>query len=409
MGCVGESMGARTLLIAVAFSLLAERVGVGQEQDWCIVCHSEIKVDYLESIHAASRVTCVSCHGGDPTTLETEKAHALEAFFRGTPKRTEIPDLCASCHSNPATMKPYGLRTDQYSEYQTSQHGKLLAQGDVNVAVCTDCHTAHRILPAWEPRSTVHPENIPNTCARCHSDQHLMEPYGIPTHQFEDFRQSVHGEALLHQGNTKAPSCATCHGTHGAAPPGVEDISKVCGTCHINERLYFDASPHKKPMDEARISECASCHSNHRIEPTDRQLFDRACTTCHSAGSKEQLVSQKIKTLLAAADESLREATQLLEHAQQQAVDVSAHRSRLIEARSYFLQALPAQHSLDIAHIEELARRAKSIADDVRGGLHSLHGIFAIRLLGLTLVWVFLLLVVIVIYLALRERRSEHR
>lgn len=120
-------------------------------------------------------------------------------------------------------------------------------------------------------------------------------------------------------------------------------------------------------------------------------------------------MSQKIKTLLAAADESLREATQLLERAQQQAVDVSAHRSRLIEARSYFLQALPAQHSLDIVHIEELARRAKSIADDVRGGLHSLHGVFTIRLLGLTLVWVFLLLLVIVIYLALRERRSERR
>lgn len=403
---MGERMFLRVLFVLITLLSVGELRGVGQEQNSCLVCHSEIKVEYLESIHAAFNVTCVNCHGGDPTTLEIEKAHALEAFFRGTPRRTEIPELCASCHSDPLKMKPYGLRTDQYSEYQTSQHGKLLAQGDTNVAVCSDCHTAHKILPAWEPRSAVHPENIPSTCARCHADKQLMEPYGIPTDQFEGFRESVHGKALLEQGNTKAPSCATCHGTHGAAPPGVEDVSKVCGTCHSNERSYFDASPHKKPMDEQRISECASCHSNHRIEPTDRKLFDRACTSCHSTGSKEQLVSQKIKTLLAGAHEALEEATQLFEQAQQGAVDVSAYRSRLIEARSYFIQALPVQHSLDIPRIEELTRRAKSIADDIRGGIHSLHGAVTIRFIGVSIVWVFLLLLLVVIVLVLRERRG---
>jgi hypothetical protein len=160
-------------------------------------------------------------------------------------------------------------------------------------------------------------------------------------------------------------------------------------------------------MDEQKISECVSCHGNHTIEPTDRKFFDTVCARCHSVGSKEQLVGQRLKTLLMAADESLREATHLLEQAQQRAVDVSAYRSRLIEARSYFLQALPVQHSLDIPHIEELTRRAKSIADDVRSGLHSLQGVMAIRLLGLTLVWIFLLLLVIVIYLVLRERKGE--
>lgn len=397
----------RVLLVLTILLSLGEIGGASQEQNSCLVCHSEIKVDYLESIHAASNVTCVECHGGDPTTLEAQRAHAVEAFFRGTPARAQIPELCASCHSDPVRMKPYGLRTDQYAEYQTSQHGKLLAQGDTRVAVCTDCHTAHRILPAWEPRSTVHPENIPSTCARCHSDHNLVS--SIPTDQFESFRRSVHGKALLEEGNTKAPSCATCHGTHGAAPPGIEEVSKVCGTCHITERAYFDASPHKKPMDEARISECASCHSNHRIEPTDRTLFDRACARCHSATSKEQLVGQKIKALLVGAYEALEEATQLLAQAQQRAIDVSAYRSRLIEARSYFIQALPVQHSLDIPHVEELTRRAQSIANEIRGGIHSLQGAVALRFIGLSIVWVFLLLLMIVIALVRRERRGERQ
>lgn len=378
------------LLLAMVVLALGAGIGAAQEQNSCLICHSEIKVDYLESVHTGFGVTCIDCHGGDPTTLEMQKAHALEAFFRGTPQRAEIPELCASCHSDPVKMKPYGLRTDQHAEYQTSKHGKLLAQGDTRVAVCTDCHTAHRILPAWEPRSSTHPESISQTCAQCHPQRD----------------RSVHSAALV-QGNTKAPTCATCHGVHGAAPPGVADVSKACGMCHSAERTHFEASPHKKPMDERSIPECVSCHGSHSIEPTDRKLFDMVCTRCHSASSKEQLVGQKIKTLLVAADESLREATQLLEQAQQKAVDVSAYRSRLIEARSYFLQALPVQHSLDIVHIEELTRRAKSIADDVRGGLHSLQGVFTVRLLGLTLVWVFLLLVIVVISLVLRERRGE--
>jgi predicted CXXCH cytochrome family protein len=383
-------MSVRSLGITILLLPLVGLAALAQEQNFCLICHSEIKVDYLESTHAASTVTCVACHGGDPTTLDSRAAHALKAFFRGTPQRPEIPELCASCHSDPLKMKPYGLRTDQYAEYQTSRHGKLLAQGDTRVAVCTDCHTAHRILPAWEPRSSTHPENTPNTCAQCHQQRD----------------QGVHSAALA-QGNSKAPGCATCHGAHGAAPPGVEDASNVCGRCHTTERAHFGAGPHKKSMDEQKISECVSCHGNHTIEPTDRKFFDTVCARCHSVGSKEQLVGQRLKTLLMAADESLREATHLLEQAQQRAVDVSAYRSRLIEARSYFLQALPVQHALDIPPVEELTRRAKSIADDVRSGLHSLQGVMAIRLLGLTLVWIFLLLLVIVIYLVLRERKGE--
>lgn len=394
-------------IILVSLLVLSGLPGQGQEQNSCLVCHSEIKIDYLESIHAAFNVTCVACHGGDPTALEERAAHALEALFQGRPASSQIPQLCASCHADPLKMKPYGLRTDQYAEYQTSQHGKLLAQGDTNVAVCTDCHTAHRILPAWEPRSSVHPDNIPQTCARCHADRQLMEPYGIPTDQFEGFRRGVHGQALLEQGNMKAPSCATCHGTHGAVPPGVEDVSKVCGICHINERVSFNASPHKKPMDDARISECASCHGNHAIEPVAHTQFDRVCLNCHSAGSKEHAVGQKLKTLLVEAQRALEEATVLFEQAQRMAVDVSGYRSRMIEARAYLIQALPVQHSLDVSQVEELARRAQSIANDVRRALHSVQATFAIRLLGLSLVWVFLLLVIIVIMLVWRERAQR--
>lgn len=397
----------RTLLLwvlALGCGLLG---ATAQEGNQCLICHSEIKVDYLESAHAAFGVGCVDCHGGDPTTLELERAHRPQAGYRGRPSRAEIPQLCASCHADPRLMKPYGLRIDQYAEYQTSEHGRLLAEGDTQVAVCTDCHTSHRILPAWEPQSTVHPDRIPLTCARCHSDEALMAPYGIPTDQFEDFQKGVHGVALLKEGNLKAPNCATCHGVHGAAPPGVEDVSKVCGTCHINERLAFNASPHKRAMDERRFKECASCHGNHGIEPADRTLFDDACLRCHERGSQAFTEGQKIKALLLGVQEALREAEDVLGQAERMALDVAAYRSRLVEAKTYFIQALVVQHSLSVPQVEKLIRRARSIADEIRSEAHSLKTALRIRWLGLGLAWGYILLTATVIYLYRRERRIQ--
>lgn len=396
------------LFVLLIWLIWLVRAAAGQETSGpsCLVCHSEIKVDYIESVHAVFDVDCVACHGGDPSTLELERAHDRTLGFAGVPPRSQIPQLCGSCHADPVKMKPYGLRTDQFAEYLTSQHGQRWKEGDTNVAVCTDCHTAHRILPALDPRSPVHVESVPETCARCHSVPALMEPYGLPANEVEAFKRGAHGIALLKEGNSKAPSCATCHGTHGAAPPDVESITKVCGTCHINERLYFNASPHKKAMDEQRIHECASCHSNHEIAPTGTgRLLDSACSLCHPPDSKEVTLGQKLKVLLAGAQQALADAEEGLAQAEGQGYDVMPYRSRMIEARAYLIQAQPVQHTLDVTQVEELTRRTRSIAEEVRSQVHGLLGVRGLRLVGLALVWGYIVLTLVVVVLYRRERR----
>ncbi|OGF53355.1 MAG: hypothetical protein A2Z21_07920 [Candidatus Fraserbacteria bacterium RBG_16_55_9] len=395
-------------LLVCALLIWLVRVAVGQENPdaSCLVCHSEIKVDYLESVHAVFDVDCVACHGGDSSTLDLERAHDRTLGFRGVPSRDQIPQLCSSCHADPVRMKPYGLRTDQFAEYLTSKHGQRWKEGDPNVAICTDCHTAHRILPAYEPQSSINRQSVPDTCARCHSNAILMEPYGLAVDQAEAFKRGVHGVALLEQGNMKAPNCATCHGTHGAIPPGVEDITKVCGTCHINERRYFNASLHKKAMDEQKISECASCHGNHEVAPADtgRPLY-ATCNLCHLPDSKAVTLAEKLKVLLVGAQQAVEEAEAALIEAEAQAYEVSPYRSRMIEARAYLIEALPVQHSLDVAQIEELTRRARSISEDVRSQVHGLLSVRSLRLVGLALIWGYLVLTLIVILLYRRERR----
>ena len=83
-----------------------------------------------------------------------------------------------------------------------------------------------------------------------------MKEYDIPTNQYEEFTKSVHGVDLLEKHDLSAPACNSCHGNHGAIPPGVESISEVCGTCHALNAELFQASPHKKAFDEHNYPEC---------------------------------------------------------------------------------------------------------------------------------------------------------
>lgn len=373
----------------------------------CLVCHSEIKVDFLESAHAAAGIDCVACHGGDPATLEMDLAHNPERGFKGAPKREAVPLLCAGCHASPQLMKPYGVPTDQYLKYLTSQHGKLWAQGNTRVAICTDCHTAHLILLAYDPRSSTNALNVPKTCARCHDDPEFMEPFALPVGQVEAFEQGVHGIALLTEGNIRAPGCATCHGSHGATPPGVEDVTQVCGTCHLNERLYFLKSPHKRAMDERGIAECAGCHENHDVRPASTgELFRDICVRCHAPDSPQADLGRKLQALIDGARQALTEAQAGLQEAESLGYDTSPYLSRLVEARSYFIESLPIQHALDLERVEEHTRKARSIAEDVRAGVHRLLSGRQIRYLGLAIVWAYLALMLVV---ALLYRRERHR
>ncbi|MCI2432135.1 cytochrome c3 family protein [Candidatus Acetothermia bacterium] len=384
----------RTLAITLLALLLLGGSSAAQTNN-CIVCHSEIRVDYLESAHAPVGVTCVDCHGGDPATLDYQAAHAESS----TPKRERIPQLCASCHADPIKMKPYGLRIDQYAEYQTSEHGKAFAAGDLNVAICTDCHTSHRVMSRFEPRSSVHPENLLQTCARCHADPDLMGQYGLRTDTLDGFRQGVHGRALQ-KGNPRAPTCATCHGLHGSTLLKADDIVTVCGTCHIAERQQFDKGPHRAALAKG----CVSCHQDHRILPAQSDLFDTVCAQCHNSETTAHSLGERLKTLLSESQSALLEAEAVLKQAEAMAFDVSGYRSRLHEAQTSFLQARTVQHALDETRLAELTRRAHAIANDIRGEAHSLQTAVQIRWLGLTLVWGYLILVVIVIYLYRQAR-----
>ncbi len=92
---------------------------------------------FAQDIHAQKGLTCASCHGGDPDSNDPDKAMSRAAKWKGKIERHQVPELCASCHSNAELIETYNptLRVDQFQQYKTSVHGKKWAAGDEKVAV----------------------------------------------------------------------------------------------------------------------------------------------------------------------------------------------------------------------------------------------------------------------------------
>ncbi|MFU8894769.1 MAG: hypothetical protein ACNA8J_00130 [Gammaproteobacteria bacterium] len=119
----------------------------------CGDCHAYVLDEWLNrSAHGAAwmdgnteTATCIDCHEshriGDPVT---------------SPYRLDIIEQCGDCHG------------DYFELYRGDFHGKATNLGLVVSATCADCHHPHATLGNEDPRSTIHPDNLQETCGDCH-------------------------------------------------------------------------------------------------------------------------------------------------------------------------------------------------------------------------------------------------
>lgn len=369
------SFAAARLLIAMATVspavVAAQEAGVRRSaavdpQYTCITCHIDKRADFVQGVHSERGIRCHDCHGGDPTAFEVEGAHGT-ADFIGAPTKVQTVELCAACHSDPDLMRQYGLDVGQLAEFRTSRHGQLLLQeGDMNAPTCTDCHDAHTILPPSDARSNVYPTNIVATCARCHEDPELMEPYGIPTDQVGRFRSSAHGVALFEHGNFAAPTCVGCHGSHAALPPRVSQIANVCGQCHVLVRQAFYDGPHGAAALAGNLPGCTACHSNHGTEGVPPSNISETCTRCHAAESGPALVGVEVEQEAMQATTDLLSAEEAIEEMVGLGHQTADTRFRYRTALTAHRQIALAQHSLDLDELGDLSREVASITRDIR-------------------------------------------
>jgi Cytochrome c3 len=358
--------------VVIGTLLLAAPFCFSEAKNSCLHCHAGLPDQlgvtpekFAQDIHAQKGLSCVSCHGGDANDDDPEKAMSRAAGWKGKIEHRQVPQLCGGCHSDPAFMRQYNpsLRTDQLGQYHTSVHGRRLEQGDKKVAVCTDCHGVHDLKPPSDPRSTVNPVNVATTCSRCHADANYMQGYSIPTDQFTKYNSSVHHEALAVRGDLSAPTCTTCHGNHGAAPPGIDSVRNVCATCHVFQAQMFEKSTHKQAFARSSLPGCVVCHSNHGImHPSDATLGmgpAGVCFRCHAPGDHCDQARQAILTELQNLDGAIKNADRILGLAESSGMEVSEARLAQNEARDSLTKARVTIHSF----------RADSVKQDITAGL----------------------------------------
>lgn len=372
-------------------------------QSTCYTCHTaidntqhDIAQKWKDSVHGQNGIGCAGCHGGDPTSDEVTVAMSAAAGYIGTPDRATTVGVCGNCHSDVERMRQYQLPTDQLVKYRASVHGRrLLAAQDTRVAICVDCHGVHDIKKASDPTAAVYPLNVPKLCASCHADVKLMEPYGIPTNQFEVYQASVHGKALLLNQDLRAPTCASCHGSHDARPPQSSEVVGVCGKCHTATQALYEESKHSRltvgpkcwtchgthdiaQPDESRFFhpkppeiDCTTCHN-----PQDRTLRlnadrfsrdqDRRCDTCHHEGSILYSQAQGIYGALDKASAAYRKAEERIAEAAGAGMIVSDADVTLSQARTSLIRGRAEVHTTKLTAVAALADEASSKAAEAQ-------------------------------------------
>jgi hypothetical protein len=385
--------------------------------DNCLTCHTDFEDDsgpshlIVRDIHTQNGLGCADCHGGDPALEDMDEVRKSPGW-RGVPTHLQVPDFCARCHSDAGYMRNHNpsLATDQLDKYKTSVHGqRLFGKKDTKVANCVSCHYVHQIGDGKLPHSSTHPANVPATCGKCHSDAAYMAEYGIPTNQLDDYKESVHGQALLERNDLGAPACNDCHSNHGAAPPGHESLAAVCGNCHVFQMELYDKSPHKAAFAANDFPMCGACHSNHRIEkPTDAMVgaSDHSiCGDCHSAddGTRAFGVADSLSTGLNKLVSSRNVAKAALDEAVAKGMLTTDEELMLAEVDQALIQSRTLVHAFGTSEFVPKADAGLAKADTVLTRAKALVEDYYFRRKGLALATLFITIVAVGLYLKIRR------
>ncbi len=346
---------------------------------------------------------CVSCHGVHNIVPVDDPASPVHP--------THVVKTCASCHSNARYMRDFNpsLPVDQYEKYVTSVHGQLNAKGDPKPATCVSCHSNHMIVRVKDPRSPVYATQIPITCAHCHSNAKYMAQYHIPTDQFENYRQSVHGKALMERSDLNAPACNSCHGNHGAIPPGAASMVAVCGNCHGANADLFQKSEHRAAFEKKGIAGCVGCHGNHRILPPSDSLVgfspNGPCVKCHQDNPADSTTAQivHLRALLDSLSVGKAEADSALDRASRLGMDVSDAQYALKGAHQALVQSRVAIHSFRVAALAAVARPGIKIIEEARAAGNSAIHEYHFRRQGLAVSTLIVTVLAILLWLKLRQ------
>lgn len=298
--------------------------------------------NYSQSIHGEGlfkkglivTATCIDCHGSHQILPHTDKKSSI---YPGN-----IAKTCMKCHSR---IEEVHVKIIENKKWER-------APG--TIPACTDCHLPHKVrkesivlrvsdnsclkchkrdgltmkkkgktvpisVHKNDIKSSVHSET---TCVKCHSDvdPRLKRPCqtakkvncsSCHVNIGEEYKRSGHGKEYL-LGNSDAPECSTCHGTHlikshlnDESSTYKTNIPVLCGRCHNKESKIkkienldepdaindYSKSIHGRKLRGKGFlvsASCTDCHNKHLIlnhkdpnSSVNKKNIPATCSTCH--------------------------------------------------------------------------------------------------------------------------------
>jgi cytochrome b subunit of formate dehydrogenase len=262
----------------------------------CGTCHKEgtavtrtykipqdsIITHYSESIHGVGlfqqgltvTAVCVDCHTAHFVLPHTDPRSSIA--------RDNVAKTCQKCHGRIEDV------------HQKVIKGELWEKEPHKVPVCVDCHSPHKIRKIFYEQGMADRD-----CMECHQKRDLVAVRGADT-------LSMYVDTLvIHDSAHRNISCAQCH--TGATPSHTERpcatiIAKVdCSICHADVVNTYNTSQHGMLAErgDTLAPVCADCHGTHGTKlhtnpesPTYPTHVPALCSKCHQAGSK---VAERVK------------------------------------------------------------------------------------------------------------------
>ncbi|MEJ2108598.1 MAG: cytochrome c3 family protein [Acidobacteriota bacterium] len=248
----------------------------------CKGCHEEEAEAVSRSRHAEvlqrtepPAPNCWDCHGTHGILPQSE-VNPLDKIR-----------ICASCHQTHSGQIE-GVENGELlvQSYLDSVHGQQTGEPGEPPSVgatCEDCHGQHDVLSINDPRSRVHPRNIPATCGECHPDV------------YKEFEETIHADIASRNDPSMKPAiCTNCHTahaiTHANTSGFTRDLVGECGSCHENLYRTYRDTYHGQivSLGGTRAARCSDCHGTHNIRHPEDPLSTLSaanrpdtCARCH--------------------------------------------------------------------------------------------------------------------------------
>ena len=240
----------------------------------CATCHDEPVKMHASSVHAQADkgATCVTCHGAHdilPSSDPASRTHALN-----------LPKTCSTCHSGNHLVGPAGRVG---TEYQDSVHGRAIERSGLVVSAnCSSCHGAHDIRRKNDPASRVHRSNIANTCATCHQGIQTLYARSVHAQQVAQGNTAAavcsdcHTSHRVQRTENDAwrlaviDECGTCHVNristyrdtyHGKVTELGFTRVAGCSSCHGSHTILPASHPESAIAPQNRVATCRQCHT----------------------------------------------------------------------------------------------------------------------------------------------------